>query len=105
MPNSNEVKVLTVQMTPEELTQTIKRVVEETLSDYFTPKNQGLPEYISNREAGKILGCTSRHIQRYVEEGLFSEYRIGDSPRARKRYKREEVEAALYKVEYVDAEE
>jgi len=80
----------------EELTESISKAVEkifENFKEHFQPKKPTI--WISRKEAGQILSISLTSIDIWTKKGILIAYRIGN----KKRFKRNEVEAALTKIE------
>jgi len=61
-----------------------------------TPKNEDT-EYITRQETAEILRISLPTLNEYTKQGILSGYRLG----SRVRYKKQEVEGALKKIQSV----
>jgi len=82
--------------TEERLTQSILDGVEEKLNSFkenFHPKE--LTKWITRNEVREILSISLVTVDKWTKKGILIAYRIGN----KKRFKRDEVENALTKID------
>jgi excisionase family DNA binding protein len=74
------------------LSDTIKKEFATYLSNLQIPKQQ--TEYLTRKEAAKLLGVSLPTLNEWTKTGLVQGYRIA----SRVRYKRDELETSLCKI-------
>lgn len=86
-------KIILTQLTPEQLQSKITEAVTSAFSKMSIPTPEEV-EYITRKEAAKILSISLVSLNQWTKEGIIQGYRIG----TRVRYKKNEVLNSLTKV-------
>lgn len=80
----------------EDLTASISKAVEKIFDSFkenFQPKEPTI--WITRKEVGEILSISLVSVDIWTKKGILTAYRIGN----KKRFKRNQVEGALTKIE------
>jgi excisionase family DNA binding protein len=86
-----------ITLTGEDLTDIVRRVVSDCLTEAKESEGQNVPkdEYLSPLEAAKLLKVDRRTIHTRVRDGLLTRYKVGRCTR----YRKDEVLSLLEPVE------
>lgn len=87
----NEIRI--IQMTPEDLENAVYRAVERLRGDITTSAKKAAetpPEYVTKKEAARLLSCSVSTIDNYRRDGKIQKYNVGKGSGG-VRFKRSEI--------------
>lgn len=89
-------QITITQITPQELEVLIENVLRKILNlKDQEPKSKAEPEFITRKEAAKILGITLPTLSDWTKRGIVKGYRIA----SRVRFKKDEIQNSIIQMQ------